>query len=93
MREKTKKGSWVMYQNQQTNQDQYIQDIRMVKNENDLKAFIQKYKSDPRVQKAFQMTQGKNPSEYLSIAQNLGTSSGIAPNDSVFGEFRKFIGF
>ena len=80
-----------MYQNQQPSQggqNQYEQDLSMVKNENDLKNFLQKHNSNPMVQKMLQMTQGKNPTEYIGIAQNLAASSGIN-----FGDFRKFIGF
>jgi len=65
----------------------FDQELKAVRSEQQFNSFIQKYQSDPRVQKMQSMLKGRNNNEIFAVAQNIANANRIP-----FGEFRKFIG-
>jgi len=60
--------------------DNFEEQLRYIRNEQDFHAFINRNASDPRVVKMLQMTQGKNPQEIMGIAGNLANTSKVDLN-------------
>ena len=62
-------------------QNNFDQELRSIKSEQQFQQFIQRNQNDPRVQRMLQMTQGRNPNDIMGIAQNLANNSQVNLQD------------